>query len=730
MREQIARVSHALRDSWARMSAALHDTKREKGVVRLDADVAYACVAPAAEHLRQLCTEAQQTWAGSEAAALCDEALSMEIWAHVHTSVLASADIEEAVDRLDMAVALSQQGLGDPTLPLSALADLFEQTPIQQCMDLFSYAESRAALLTQDLVPTAGKGLVFLRMCNELQRRLSVVHEEHATLAGRILLLLSTTLPLHERSGVNLKGESNTAHAAELEALDEQVEPLAAGAAPSALAEHPALYELFWSLQHYMANPAALLAPGTGAPLPGAAPAQHLHRLPEVENGAALTPMQVFQAGVQCMLDVLNAVPATPAPVTRPAKRARTDAHPAYLSARRVFSYELQDPLFRRQFLVQCLVVFQYLLGQSRASRERAKDWTNKLILQTNELTESEEQWTRKTWRQVQNLLRDSGPDGRAILDIVLNVLRRESAWVQWKGVGAPSTQRAPLDAETYAAWQGRVAATLARPAPAPLVPMGSAELRRLWEEGLHVPAPSSVQVQTEEGEVKTLHTDGLEDLEGPGGTPSLVSMDRQMKRHAGDDDEALAKREGLAWRALRCVDPAHLHLMACMRAPDDVDGLLQAMQAEAQGEAYEPPTMGEEPEEESEPEPEEAEAKEPEAKEPEAKEPEAEEPEAEEPEAEEPEAEDTEPDAKAPEAKDTEPQADAAHEPETTPQATHEAMQVDEPDSAPPHLPDHDARSSSLSSSSSSPLSTSEDDADPDSTFLTAPAADPRSPG
>jgi len=485
------------------------------------------------------------------------------------------------------------------------------------------------AHLRQDLVPTAGKGLVFLRMCNELQRRLSVVHEEHATLAGRILLLLSTTLPLHERSGVNLKGESNTAHAAEMEALDKAVEPLAAGAPPAALAEHPALYELFWSLQHYMANPAALLAPNAGGPLPGAVAAQHLHRLPELE-GAAPTPMQVFQTGVQCMLDVLNAVP-----VARPAKRARTETHPTYLSARRLFSYELQDPLFRRQFLVQCLVVFQYLLGQSHASRERAKDWTNKLLLQTNELTESKEQWTRKTWRQVQNLLRDSGPDGRAILDIVLNVLRRESAWVQWKGAGAPSTLRAPLDAETCAAWQGRVAAALARPTPPPLVPMGSVELRRLWDEGLHVPAPSSVQVQTEEGELKTLHTDGLEDLEEPGRTPSLVSMDRQMKRHAGGDDEALAKREGLAWRALRCVDPAHLHLMACMRTPDDVDGLLQAMQAEAQGEAYAPPTMGEEPEEESEPEaepepgavvePERGEVveEEPEAKEPDAKEPE-----------------------------------------------------------------------------------------------------------
>ena len=110
MREQIARVSHALSESWARMQTALHEAKKEHGVGRLEADVANACVAPIAEHLRQLCAEVQQAWAGGEASAMWDEALSMVIWAHIHTSVLASAGIEEAVDRLDMAVAVSQQG--------------------------------------------------------------------------------------------------------------------------------------------------------------------------------------------------------------------------------------------------------------------------------------------------------------------------------------------------------------------------------------------------------------------------------------------------------------------------------------------------------------------------------------------------------------------------------------------------------------------------------------------
>ncbi|WFD28014.1 hypothetical protein MNAN1_003022 [Malassezia nana] len=687
MREPIAQVSHALHDSWAQMHAALRDAKASQGLVQWDADAAQACLRPIAERLRSVCAEAQQTWAADGAAAMWDEALVLEIGGHIHASVLASTDLDEAVDRLDMALAVSLQGLGDPTLLLSALADLLEQTPIQQCMDLFTYAEQRAALLTQvrtdtspqDMVPTAGKGLVFLRLCNELQRRLSVVHTDHAVLAGRILLLLSTTLPLQERSGVNLKGESNTAHPPTIEPAQE-----ASSSNTTTLAENPYLYELYWSLQHYMAHPATLLETRSDADAPpGAAAAQHIEGLLDLEEGATPTPMQVFQAGVQCMLRVLPSVPIATSSA-RPTKRARTaedTTYPAFLSARCLFPYQLQDVAFRRHFLVQCLVVFQYLLGQTHAGRERAQDWTNKLLLQTNELSDSDEQWTRKTWRQVQNLLRDSGPDGRAVLDVVLNVLRRESAWVQWKGAGAPSMDRAPLDAETYATWQSRVSAALAVPAPPALTPMGSAELCRLWNEGWLAPADDS----------ETLPMDKLE--KRAHANPSLAAMHEQMQQAS---EEA---KEGLVWRALRCVGPEHLHLMACMRAPDDIGGLLEAMHAEAQGEAYEPETIGEEPDE-SEPETQEMaeEAQESEAPKPD--------------EAQEP--------NETQEPNEASREQESAHEYESA----HEPMSLDEPTA------EQDARSSSLSSSSSSPLSTSEDDADPDSTFLTARAEGPRSPG
>jgi hypothetical protein len=57
------------------------------------------------------------------------------------------------------------------------------------------------------MVPGKGKGLVLLRMCNELLRRLS--KETNTVFCGRILMFLANTFPLGERSGVNLKGDFN-----------------------------------------------------------------------------------------------------------------------------------------------------------------------------------------------------------------------------------------------------------------------------------------------------------------------------------------------------------------------------------------------------------------------------------------------------------------------------------------------------------------------------------------
>ena len=49
------------------------------------------------------------------------------------------------------------------------------------------------------MIPGRGKGLVLLRMCNEMLRRLS--KEKNTVFCGRILMFLANSFPLGERSG-------------------------------------------------------------------------------------------------------------------------------------------------------------------------------------------------------------------------------------------------------------------------------------------------------------------------------------------------------------------------------------------------------------------------------------------------------------------------------------------------------------------------------------------------
>jgi hypothetical protein len=58
--------------------------------------------------------------------------------------------------------------------------------------------------------PLKGKGLILLRLLNELLRRLPKSKTEDVVFCGRILTFLSSSYPLGEKSGVNLRGNYNT----------------------------------------------------------------------------------------------------------------------------------------------------------------------------------------------------------------------------------------------------------------------------------------------------------------------------------------------------------------------------------------------------------------------------------------------------------------------------------------------------------------------------------------
>jgi hypothetical protein len=112
-------------------------------------------------------------------------------------------------DRLDVVLALELEDAIDTGVPLLLHEDILERLTIEACSRHFSYIESRIDLLTVGLVPSRGKGLVLLRICNELVRRLSKPTRSHTIFAGRVLSLLSSVLPLGERSGVNFRGDFN-----------------------------------------------------------------------------------------------------------------------------------------------------------------------------------------------------------------------------------------------------------------------------------------------------------------------------------------------------------------------------------------------------------------------------------------------------------------------------------------------------------------------------------------
>ncbi|POM72481.1 THO complex subunit, partial [Phytophthora palmivora] len=96
--------------------------------------------------------------------------------------------------------------------PYKVLEDLMEGQTISTCEKVWELLESRKdQLTTPDFIAEKGRttkaSLCLLRMCNALLRRLSKTH--NSVFCGKILVFLSFTFALSERSAVNLTGKAN-----------------------------------------------------------------------------------------------------------------------------------------------------------------------------------------------------------------------------------------------------------------------------------------------------------------------------------------------------------------------------------------------------------------------------------------------------------------------------------------------------------------------------------------
>jgi len=104
-----------------------------------------------------------------------------------------------------------------------------------------------------------------------------------------------------------------------------------------------------------------------------------------------------------------------------------TDYFPKYLTNEKLLDLQINDSSFRRNFLLQILILCQYLTGEVKFKGPTLK------------LLEKQSLWVHELVNRIYNVLNDTPPKGKKFANTVKHVLSREENWINWKNEGCPS---------------------------------------------------------------------------------------------------------------------------------------------------------------------------------------------------------------------------------------------------------------------------------------------------
>lgn len=97
----------------------------------------------------------------------------------------------------------------------------------------------------------------------------------------------------------------------------------------------------------------------------------------------------------------------------------------------------MEDSRFRRNVIVQYLVLFQYLNGFSQAEKDNtakllaSRGSTKQSLIQPNYILKDEQvEWIADTKELLLTLLRSTKPHGNLYTEIILTILANERHWV------------------------------------------------------------------------------------------------------------------------------------------------------------------------------------------------------------------------------------------------------------------------------------------------------------
>lgn len=111
---------------------------------------------------------------------------------------------------IDLSIEAVKICICSSNIPFVLLEDVFDNFDIPDCEKLWDYMESRKDKLTSRVFLTeasTNSKLSFLKACLGLLKRSS--KSENGVFCGRVLLYLSSSLPLMEKSGLNLTKSYN-----------------------------------------------------------------------------------------------------------------------------------------------------------------------------------------------------------------------------------------------------------------------------------------------------------------------------------------------------------------------------------------------------------------------------------------------------------------------------------------------------------------------------------------
>ncbi|EMR11306.1 hypothetical protein PNEG_00335 [Pneumocystis murina B123] len=479
-------------------------------------------------------------------------------------SLLQEEKFEKFYSILDISIIGQQNDILDDMLPFVLIEDLMDMQTVAECNKLFDFLNSRiSSLIENGINGTKGKGLVLLRLCNELLRRLSKT--KNSLFSGNISMFLSYIFPLRERSGLNLRGDfhvenvtvwddlnhifhDNQKQQSEIKKDDKLSEKeKKRDTSDNERKEKIPLdtfYTIFWSMQKFFSDPSLLYNP---------------------------KEMQEFKLNSSIVLDKIKSLEDEQRKTNeikfenRKGDRKKKseslkyqqthdyfEMHffPKFLTSYKLFKLQLTDSKFRKHILIQFLIIFDYLLTLKDSEKSKQeKITTNRLLQTTYLLSQEDEIWITETLSKVYTILDSTIPDGQRFSQNIRSILFFEKNWVNWKLQGCNAFEEFPVS-ETYIndikVKYEKESETL----KAYKYPLGNLALSRLWEKGgTHTMEDMAKQERYMLPDIKTLLEPAQQDSE----TENIPINER---------NSIISEKNTIkSWKALRILSHSKLHL-------------------------------------------------------------------------------------------------------------------------------------------------------------------------